>query len=111
MTKEINDDQAVKILSALAQSTRFGVFKLLMKSGPKGLAAGVIADRLSVPQNTLSSHLNILVNAGIISCVREGRSLFYKVEIADTRRFMAYLTNDCCNGHPELCSLVTSDID
>ena len=105
----MNDDQAVKMLAALAQPTRFSVFRLLIKTGELGLPAGKIAEELEVAQNTLSSHLNILVNAGIISFTRDGRILNYKVEIERTKSFMDYLVIDCCNGQPELCSLVSSD--
>ena len=101
----MNDDLAVKMLSALAQPTRFGVFRLLMRHGPEGLAAGAIAENLVVPQNTLSSHLNILAHAGLINSVRRGRSLIYAVEIEATKIFMNYLVTDCCEGHPEICDL------
>ena len=101
----MNDDQVISQLSALAQATRFGVFRLLMRQGKDGLPAGSIAEKLGVPQNTLSTHLNILSNAGLISSRREGRSLIYSVSINETRRFLNYLVNDCCEGHPELCDL------
>ncbi len=104
----MNDENAVKILSALAQPTRFSVFRLLIKMGEQGIPAGKIAEELDVAQNTLSSHLNILVNAGIISFSREGRVLNYKVEIERTKIFMDYLVIDCCDGQPDLCSLVDS---
>lgn len=102
---KMNDEIAVKMLSALAQPTRFGVFRLLMKYGQKGLPAGSIADELAVPQNTLSAHLSVLSNAGIITSRREGRSLIYSVSIDDARDFIGYLVNDCCNGHPDICDI------
>ena len=101
----MNDPVAVKILSALAQPTRFGVFRLLMKYNQEGLAAGAIAEKLKVPQNTLSSHLNLLSNAGLIKPERQGRSLVYTVEIEATKNFIDYLVKDCCDGHPEICTL------
>ncbi|WP_417450499.1 ArsR/SmtB family transcription factor [Kordiimonas sp.] len=101
----MNDDQVITQLSALAQTTRFGVFKLLMRQGEHGMSAGSIAEQLNVPQNTLSTHLNILSNAGLVVSRREGRSLIYSVAIEQTRNFLNYLTNDCCEGHPELCDL------
>ncbi|WP_262691007.1 ArsR/SmtB family transcription factor [Kordiimonas aestuarii] len=101
----MNDDQVISQLSALAQATRFGVFKLLIRQGEAGMPAGAIAEALGVPQNTLSTHLNILSNAGLVSSRREGRSLIYSVAINETRSFLNYLVNDCCEGHPELCDL------
>lgn len=100
----MNDENAVKILAALAQSTRFNVFRLLIRKGPDGLPAGAIAAELNVAQNTLSTHLNILTNAGILTYTREGRTLTYRVELENTKTFMNYLVTDCCEGQPELCS-------
>jgi DNA-binding transcriptional ArsR family regulator len=101
----MNDQKAVEKLSALAQATRFGVFRLLMRHGETGLQAGAIAERLGVPQNTLSAHLNILSSAGLVTARREGRSMIYSVAITETRGLLSYLINDCCDGHPELCDL------
>ncbi len=100
----MNDENAVKILAALAQSTRFNVFRLLIRKGPSGLSAGAIAKELKVAQNTLSTHLNILTAAGIITYTREGRALIYRSELQNTKNFMDYLVTDCCEGQPELCS-------
>lgn len=105
----MNDDIAVKIFSALSQPTRFSVFRLLIKHGKDGMPAGKIAEELGVQQNTLSSHLNIMANARIISYERNGRVLNYKVEMEYTRLFMDYLVTDCCNGKPELCSFLSAD--
>ena len=101
----MNDDRAVLMLSALAQPTRFGVFRLLMRNGEEGVSAGEIARFLDVPQNTLSAHLNILSNAGLITATRDGRKLYYRALLEDTKDFIGYLVNDCCDGHPEICAI------
>tara|TARA_R110002096_G_scaffold327601_1_gene521733 strand:+ start:732 stop:1067 length:336 start_codon:yes stop_codon:yes gene_type:complete len=101
----MNDQTAVSMLSALAQTTRFGVFRLLMKAGHGGLPAGKIAETIGVPQNTLSAHLNVLSNAGLVNSIRNGRSLIYSVELNDTKGLIDYLVNDCCDGHPEICAI------
>lgn len=101
----MKDDQAIAILAALAQQTRLSVFRMLIKVGDEGLPAGKIAEQLGVPQNTLSAHLNVLSGAGLVSSRRVGRSLIYTVCVEDTKEFIAYLVNDCCDGHPEICSL------
>ena len=59
--------KSVRALAALAQESRLNAFRLLVREGLDGLAAGEIARRLDVPHNTLSSHLAILVNAVIAS--------------------------------------------
>ncbi len=98
---ETND--AVMALAALAQDTRLRVFRLLVKQGPSGLPAGEIAGRLAVSPPTLSAHLAQLGRAGLIRSWRVERRIFYAVEVEGTRRLLRYLTDDCCQGHPELC--------
>lgn len=95
-------------LKALAQSTRLAVFRLLMKRGTNGLPAGAIAEQLQIPQNTLSAHLNILSNAGLIAADRQGRKLIYSVQIGAIRQFIGYLVNDCCDGHPDICAITVN---
>ncbi|PHQ69382.1 MAG: transcriptional regulator, partial [Paracoccus sp.] len=48
--------QTLTALSALAQDTRLDVFRLLVKAGPEGLAAGEIATTLDIRPNTLSNN-------------------------------------------------------
>jgi len=94
----------VKALGALAQESRLNAFRLLVHRGPKGLAAGEIARQLEVPHNTLSSHLAILSNAGLLTSHREGRSIIYHIDFNGTRALLSFLMEDCCQGQPELCS-------
>ena len=96
---------AVTALAALAQESRMNVFRLLVKSGSEGLPAGVIAERLGIPPATLSFHLKELVTGGLIESRREGRSMIYALRIEGIRVLMGFLTADCCQGRPELCTL------
>ena len=98
---EVKD--AVEALSALAQEHRLAVFRLLVCEGPSGLPAGQIAERIAVPPYTLSHHLAHLERAGLIRSWRVERRIYYAVDIEGTRRLVAFLTEDCCQGHPEIC--------
>jgi DNA-binding transcriptional ArsR family regulator len=100
----------VKALGALAQESRLNAFRLLVQSGPDGLAAGEIARRLQIPHNTLSSHLAILSNAGLLSSRRESRSIIYSIDFNGTRDLLTFLMEDCCQGQPELCSPVLDSL-
>jgi DNA-binding transcriptional ArsR family regulator len=107
--KGLSDAHAIAALAALAQPTRLAIFRLLIKHEPVGITAGVIADTIGAPHNTLSSHLAILVRAGLLSSTRESRSIIYRSDVEGMRSVIAFLVNDCCDGHPELCNLVASD--
>jgi DNA-binding transcriptional ArsR family regulator len=96
----------VKALAALAQESRLNAFRLLVREGPNGLAAGEIARRLKIPHNTLSSHLAILSNAGLVSSERHSRSIIYRIDFDGTRELLSFLMQDCCQGQAELCAPV-----
>jgi len=100
---------AISALSALAQPTRLAIVRLLMKHTPVGITAGQIADTIGAPHNTLSSHLAILVRAGLLRSSREGRTIIYRTDLEGMRSVIAFLVDDCCDGHPELCNLVAAD--
>ena len=97
-------ETAVASLGALAQESRLKVFRLLVRSGPDGLAAGEIARNLQVPHNTMSSHLAILTRARLVTARKDGRSMIYRVDIEGTRALLAFLVEDCCQGKPQVCA-------
>jgi ArsR family transcriptional regulator len=101
---------ASKTLSALSQPTRLEVFRLLVRCGDSGMPAGEIASELGVPHNTMSSHLTILVNAGVVTSRREGRSIIYRIEFEGTRELLSFLMEDCCQGNPKVCKPVLDSV-
>jgi ArsR family transcriptional regulator len=95
---------AAKRLSALAQAGRLAVVRLLVKAGPKGMAAGQIARSLQITPNTLSAQLALLANAGFVRGRREGRSIIYSADFDAISQLLVYLVEDCCEGRPEVCA-------
>ncbi|HSM19406.1 MAG TPA: metalloregulator ArsR/SmtB family transcription factor [Hyphomicrobiales bacterium] len=102
--------QAVRALGALSQETRLEAFRLLVRRGAEGMAAGDIARRLDVPHNTLSAHLAILANAGLVVSRREGRSVIYSIDLEGVPALMSFLMEDCCQGRPEVCGPLISSL-
>jgi protein-tyrosine-phosphatase/DNA-binding transcriptional ArsR family regulator len=94
---------AARVFGALAQESRLGALRLLLARGATGLAAGELVDQLGAPASTTSFHLSALERAGLISATRQGRQIVYAVRIAALRELLAFLTEACCGGHPELC--------
>lgn len=95
---------AIKRLSALAQERRLAVFRLLVKAGPAGVSAGEIARALAITPNTLSAQLTVLANAGLVTSRRDGRSIIYAAGYDSMSELLVYLTEDCCQGRPEVCA-------
>jgi ArsR family transcriptional regulator len=97
------DDRFVAALAALAHADRLAAFRLLVQAGQSGLPSGEIAERLSVPPTRMSFHLSALERSGLVHFWRDGRRIRYAARFAAMRELLAYLTEDCCGGHPEIC--------
>jgi len=97
-------DDAIAALAALAQEHRLEVYRLLVQAGPDGMAAGEIASAVGIAPNTLTFHLDRLRHARLVSVARQGRSLIYAARYETMNNMLAYLTENCCGGRPELCA-------
>ncbi|BEV01035.1 metalloregulator ArsR/SmtB family transcription factor [Novosphingobium olei] len=96
-----SDEQAshvVRALGALAQDHRLAAFRLLIEAGGNGLAAGELAARLALAPSSLSHHLALLAQAGLVSQERRSRSIIYRAELAAMSALIGYLTENCCGG-------------
>ena len=79
------------------------MLRLLVTAGPNGIPAGEIAHHLGVPPSTASFHLTALERAGLTQSTRQSRRILHAVRIPALRGLIAFLTETCCSGHPELC--------
>jgi DNA-binding transcriptional ArsR family regulator len=92
----MNTTQAVAALASLAQETRLAIYRLLVKRGPEGFAAGEIAERLAVPSPTLSFHLKALAHADLLVTRRESRFIYYAANFTRMNALVGYLSENCC---------------
>lgn len=101
-TKEV-----LAALSAIAQESRLGIFRLLVQAGPDGIAATKIAEQLDIAPSSLSFHLKGLTHVRLITSRSEGRFVIYSADIAVMNGLIGYLTENCCGGVP--CGLGNCD--
>ncbi len=94
----MNRSRAVRSLAALAQETRLDAFRLLVQSGPEGLAAGELATRLDISPPALSFHLRGLTHAGLIRARQDGRFIYYSADFDAMQSLLGFLTENCCSG-------------
>lgn len=94
---------SVQLLSGLAQPARLNIFRLLIEAGEAGLSAGVIGERLALPNSTLSFHLKTLQHAGLIVPRPNSRFIYYAANFSQMTQLVQFLTAHCCRG--ETCDL------
>lgn len=99
----MDEAKAVTSLAALAHQHRLRIFRLLVKQGPSGMPAGEIADRIGIGATNTSFHLKELDRAGLLRATRQGRFVLYAIDVDGMRKLLTYLTEECCQGRPELC--------
>src|SRR6267143_4828575 len=66
--------QIEKISKALADATRLKIFEAI--SGSRHMSCGEIVSLRGVTPATVSHHLKILSQAGLIECLREGQFVY-----------------------------------
>ena len=77
-----------EVMRALSDSTRRQILNLL-KTGP--MTATQIAERFPISAPAVSKHLNILKEAGLIRCRREGTYLIYELCASVLEETIAWL--------------------
>jgi DNA-binding transcriptional ArsR family regulator len=71
------------------------------------MPAGHIATSLKLPPSALTFHLDRLREAGLVTVRRDGRSMIYAARFEAMNSLVSYLTDQCCQGRPELCKPAT----
>ena len=97
--------EVVAALAALAQTSRLSIYRLLVKRGPEGHAAGDISAKLEIAGPSLSFHLKELAHAGLVTARKEGRFVFYSANFERMNDLVGFLTANCC-GHAVQCAPV-----
>lgn len=91
----------VAALAALAQDHRLDVFRLLVRAGPEGMAAGDVAEALDLASSNLTFHFDRLRHAGLVTVRREGRSMIYAARYEAMNGLVRFLSENCCAGVPK----------
>jgi DNA-binding transcriptional ArsR family regulator len=94
----MDNRNAAIALESLGNETRLTLFRLLVRAGPEGLPVGALKDHMGIPGSTLSHHIAHLVNAGLISQLREGRVLRCTANFDTMQALVSYLAEECCQG-------------
>ena len=105
----MENKRATQLFESLSSGIRLDIYRLLVKQGREGMVAGQIAATLNLPANNASFHLKGMTHAGLITVEQEGRFQRYRANLALMLELIAYLTEECCAGHPEQCAEIRAD--
>jgi len=98
----MEQNAAATAFATLGHPDRLAVFRLLMRFAPRGVRPTEIAAALGIKANTLSHHLADLAGAGLVLVARQGRSLYYRVNLPVTEALIGYLALDVGRARPDL---------
>lgn len=79
----------VAVFKALSDESRQKILLALEEEGE--MRVGDLVDRFGISQPTMSHHLGVLRNAGLVQDRRDGQSIYCSVN----RQWLA----DCCGGY------------
>lgn len=95
-------EKTAKQLEAMGNRTRLAIIQLLVNAGKDGINVSEINQVIAVPPSTLSHHLAKLVNAGLVSQQRAGRTLICQTEPGSMEELVMYLADKCCGEDSEI---------
>lgn len=90
---------AARVLGVLSNETRLHVV-LLLAQGEANVTE--LCDALNVPQSSLSHHLRILRNTGLVSDRRDGRFVLYRINTAAWTRLAHGFFDTLLEGEDEV---------
>ncbi|WP_226779141.1 ArsR/SmtB family transcription factor [Oceaniglobus trochenteri] len=90
-------EQAASTFAALGSEQRLAVLAALVRAGPDGLSIGALGEKCGVTGSTLTHHMRILTQAGLVQQVRQGRSIICAAaEFGRVQALSDYLLRECC---------------
>lgn len=96
---------AASTFAALGSEQRLAVLRCLVRAGPDGLSIGQLGERTGVTGSTLTHHMKILTQAGLVTQERQGRSIICAaVAYEELKTLSEFLLRECCADSPNPCT-------
>lgn len=96
--------QMASSFAALGSEQRLVVLTTLVRAGPAGLSIGALGTRSGVSGSTLTHHLKLLAQAGLVRQTRQGRSIICVAAAYETVKALSeFLLSECCADAEENC--------
>ncbi|QPM88884.1 ArsR/SmtB family transcription factor [Pseudooceanicola algae] len=92
---------AASRFAALGSEQRLTVLRLLVRAGPEGLRIGELGEKTGIGGSTLTHHVKILTQAGLVLQEKQGRSVICAAVAYDDLKDLAdFLIENCCADAP-----------
>ena len=88
------------VFQALSDGTRR---RMLRSLSVQPRSVGELAAPFRISLAAASKHIKVLERAGLVRSWRYGRRVLYAASYDDMRQLLAFLTEDCCSGNPDIC--------
>jgi len=102
----------VKLFKALGDETRLRILACLLEHS---YCACDFVSLTSRDQTTVSKHLRVLVEAGILKYEKRGRNIIYSIRDPVTKQLLKILGIDelrnCCENAQNCCVCASKDVD
>ncbi|WP_282158291.1 ArsR/SmtB family transcription factor [Shimia thalassica] len=96
-TDDISLTIAASTFAALGSEQRLSVLRCLVRAGHDGLSIGELGQRTGVTGSTLTHHMKILAQAGLVVQQKQGRSIICAaVAYDEIRNLSNFLLKECC---------------
>ena len=96
-----NQDDNIKILKALGEINRLKIVHML-SSGEK--CACIILESFHFTQPTLSHHMKVLMDSGIVKCRKEGTWIYYSLDTELCDKLIRFLNGILTSDEKCICS-------
>jgi ATP-dependent Clp protease ATP-binding subunit ClpC len=84
------------MFAALGSEPRLEIVRLLLSAHPGGMTVGDIQARLSIPNSTLSHHLEKLRMEGLIDSRKDKQWIWYSANSETLQDLLSFLYAECC---------------
>ncbi|HEY4162428.1 MAG TPA: metalloregulator ArsR/SmtB family transcription factor [Dongiaceae bacterium] len=87
---------AARQLESLGSPVRLKIYRSLVRAGEDGLPCGALQAKIGLAASTLSHHIRVLKEAGLISQERQATTLICRANYPAMRNLVSYLVDECC---------------
>ena len=93
---------AARQLESLGSPVRLKIYRALVRAGEAGLACGTLQAKVGLAASTLSHHLRVLREAGLISQERQATTLICRASYPAMTALLGFLADECCADAPRV---------